>query len=382
MRKCFISPSKYVQGEGELKNLGYFIKTFGKSALLVASKSGVNRVRLSLDETSKKYGVSFIESDFDGECTTQEVLRLKALSEKNNCSCIVGLGGGKAIDAAKCVANGGPIIIVPTIAATDAPTSSSSVLYTENGVVDHFESFNQSPSVVLVDTEIIASSPVRLLVSGMGDALATYFEARATERSYSEVFAGFSCGSADNSCPPAKQTKTAMALARLCYETLLADGLKAKQACELNIVTPALENVVEANILLSGLGFESGGLAAAHSIHNGLTLIPQCRDTYHGEKVAFGTLCQLMLENAPLEEIEAVLAFCLSIGLPICFEDLGVKSVSDHMIMEAAKRACAPGEAIHGMPFPIRPEAVAAAILAADKIGSHYKCLNTFKNKI
>ncbi|TPH13547.1 iron-containing alcohol dehydrogenase, partial [Brevibacillus laterosporus] len=76
-------------------------------------------------------------------------------------------------------------------------------------------------------------------------------------------------------------------LAKLCYETLLEDGLKAKISCDSNIVTPALENIIETNILLSGLGFESGGLAAAHAIHNGLTALEGTHSYYHGEKVAF-----------------------------------------------------------------------------------------------
>ena len=59
---------------------------------------------------------------------------------------------------------------------------------------------------------------------------------------------------------------TAYALARLCYETVRDWGVAALTACEAQVVTPALERVVEANILLSGLGFESGGLGAAHAL--------------------------------------------------------------------------------------------------------------------
>ncbi|MGF7473584.1 glycerol dehydrogenase, partial [Salmonella enterica subsp. enterica serovar Minnesota] len=61
---------------------------------------------------------------------------------------------------------------------------------------------------------------------------------------------------------------TAFELARFCYTTLMRYGRLAKLACEQHQVTPALEHVIEANTLLSGLGFESGGLAAAHAIHN------------------------------------------------------------------------------------------------------------------
>lgn len=373
MRKAFICPTKYVQGENELLNIGYFIATFGKSALLIAHPDDLARVKDSLDQSAEKFGITFVTGDFSGECSRGEVARLQTLAAQSHCDCTIGLGGGKAIDTAKCVAQGEALIIVPTIAATDAPTSHSAVLYTEDGAFDDYAYFKQSPSVILIDTKIIAQAPTRFLVSGMGDALSTYFEARATAASYSNVNAGLPCGAREGKCPPAKGTNTAMALARLCYETLLADGLKAKEASECKVVTPALENIIEANILLSGLGFESGGLAGAHAIHDGLTILEGAHHYYHGEKVAFGTLAQLLLENAPMEEIEELLDFCLEIGLPVCLADIGVESISDDELMAVAEKACIPEESIHSMPFPIMVEAVAAAIKAADKLGSSYK---------
>lgn len=373
MRKAFICPSKYVQGEDELVNLGYFVKTFGESALLIAHPDDIARVKDKLDETSEKFGVKFIESGFKGECSKQEVARLQEIANQNGCDCTIGLGGGKAIDTAKCVAEGEALIIVPTIAATDAPTSHSAVLYTPDGAFDDYAYFKQSPSVVLVDTTVIAKAPTRFLVSGMGDALSTYFEARATANSYSNVNAGLPCGVREGLCKEAKGTKTSLALAKLCYETLLSDGVKAKEASDCNLVTQALENIVEANILLSGLGFESGGLAGAHAIHDGLTILEGTHKYFHGEKVAFGTLAQLVLENAAQEEINEVLDFCLAIGLPVCLEDIGVDSITSEELMEVAAKACIPEESVHSMPFPITVESVAAAIITADKIGKTYK---------
>ncbi len=67
--------------------------------------------------------------------------------------------------------------------------------------------------------------------------------------------------------------QAALALAELCYNTLLEEGEKAMLAAEQHVVTLALERVIEANTYLSGVGFESGGLAAAHAVHNGLTAI-------------------------------------------------------------------------------------------------------------
>lgn len=372
MRKAFICPTKYVQGEDELLNLGYFVKTFGTNALLIAHKDDVARVKAKLDATAKKFGVKFVNAPFTGECSRQEVAALQKLAAENKCDCAIGLGGGKAIDTAKCVAEGSNLIIVPTIAATDAPTSHSAVLYTPDGAFDDYAYFKQSPSVVLIDTTVIAKAPARFLVSGMGDALSTYFEARANVQSFANVNAGLPCGAREGFAAPAKGTKTAFALATLCYQTLLEDGYKAKLACENNVVTPALENIIEANILLSGLGFESGGLAAAHAIHDGLTVLEETHHMFHGEKVAFGTICQLVLENADQEEIDQVINFCMTVGLPVCLADLGVQDIGDRL-MTVAEKACIPEESVHSMPFPVTPADVAAAIVAADKLGAAAK---------
>lgn len=368
MRKAFISPTKYVQCDGALYDLGDYVKLYGSSALLIAHRDDAARVKAQLDSTSAKTGVNFVASDFGGECSRQEVARLTEVAKRANCDVIIGLGGGKAIDTAKCVANSvKPVIICPTIAATDAPTSSSAVLYTPEGAFDDYAYFVSNPNVVLVDTAVIAKAPARFLVSGMGDALSTYFEARACSRSFARVNAsGYGRAKAVG-------TKTALALATLCYETLLEDGYKAKLACEAKVATAALENIVEANILLSGLGFESGGLAAAHAVHDGLTVLEETHKFFHGEKVAFGTLVQLVLENAESAEIQEVIDFCLSVGLPVCLADLGVKDIGDRL-MEVAEKACIPEESVHNMPFPITANMVAAAIMAADKLGAAAKC--------
>ena len=257
MRKAFICPSKYVQGEDELLNLGYFVKTFGDSALLIADPFAKNLVKDKLAATEKKFGIKLYSCDFGGECSRNEVKKMQEFAKKNNCACTIGLGGGKAIDTAKCVAMGNNLIICPTIAATDAPTSHSAVLYTDDHHFDDYAYFKQNPSVVLIDTTVVANAPARFLVSGMGDALSTYFEARANVRSFSNVNAGLPCGANRATGEMLGYgTMAAASLAELCYKTLLSDGTKALAACEQHVVTPALERIIETNILLSGLGFE------------------------------------------------------------------------------------------------------------------------------
>ena len=156
------------------------------------------------------------------------------------------------------------------------------------------------------------------------------------------------------------------------YNTLLEEGEKAMLAAEQHVVTPALERVIEANTYLSGVGFESGGLAAAHAVHNGLTAIPDAHHYYHGEKVAFGTLTQLVLENAPVEEIETVAALSHAVGLPITLAQLDIKEDVPAKMRIVAEAACAEGETIHNMPGGATPDQVYAALLVADQYGQRF----------
>jgi len=213
---------------------------------------------------------------------------------------------------------------------------------------------------VLVDTDIIAKAPVRTLVSGMGDALATFWE---TDTCYKSLKPNALTGGT----PP---TEVAYMISRLCYDTLLGYGVEAKLSVEKKVATPALERVVEANILLSGLGFESGGLAAAHSVHNGLTVLPATHGKYHGEKVAFGTLVQMVMEGRPREQINEVLNFCKSVGLPTNLKMLDVIDPSEEDIMKVAEATATEGETIHLTWFPVTAKMVYAAICIADAIGS------------
>ena len=252
------------------------------------------------------------------------------------------------------------MFICPTIASTDAPCSALSVIYTDEGVFEKYLFLPANPNLVMMDTEIIAKSPVRLTVAGMGDALATYFEARACQRSEA------------TSCAGGNTTGAAMALAELCFDTLMEEGVKAKIALEAGVCTPAVEKIIEANTLLSGIGFESAGLAGAHAIHNGLTVLEECHHMYHGEKVAFGTLAQLVLENVPHEELEEIIMWCIEVGLPVTLEELGAGNVTDEQLMEIAKAASAEGDTLQNMPFTVTPESVFAAIKAADAYGRYY----------
>lgn len=363
MANIMISPSRYVQGRGELKRLGNYLTAIGKELFIVISPSGEKRFRKDIEESFKGTDTKIHFAAFNGECSKVEIDRLIVEFKKLGCDGVVGIGGGKILDTAKAIAffKGVKVAIVPTIASTDAPCSALSVLYTEDGIFDRYLFLPSNPNCVVLDTEVISKAPSRLLIAGMGDALATYFEARAASASNA------------NNCAGGKVTLASMALAELCYNTLIREGLKAKLSIEAGVCTRSVENIIEANTLLSGIGFESAGLAAAHAIHNGLTVLEECHHLYHGEKVAFGTIAQLVLENAPAEEIEEVIEFCMSVGLPTTLEDLGVKEIVPEKIMAVAEATCAEGETIYNMPFDVDADKVYAAIIGADAMGKYFK---------
>ena len=361
MLSVFCAPSRYVQGRDATRQLPTELMRLGIAGrcLLIASPTAfglLNDLWLEVFEQSK---ISLNVVVFKGECSKQEIERLVAEARHCGADTLIGAGGGKVLDTARAVAAflGKPVACCPTTAASDAPCSALSVVYSESGTFEECLFYPRNPELVLVDTRVIAKAPVRQLISGMGDALATRFEAEASRQAFRpNVVGGLS-------------TLAAGAIADLCYRTLLADGEAAIEAVRVGAVTPALERIVEANTLLSGLGFESGGLALAHSIHNGLTVAEETHDRLHGEKVAFGALVQLVLEGRGPSDLNEVLDFCIRVGLPVTLSQLGLDPLSKSLALAIAERALAPGETAHNVVFPLSVESVAEALFAADALG-------------
>ncbi len=365
MQQRAIFPGRYVQGRGALDELSEEVSRLGRSALIVAGRTAHETIIPGrLQAWREQFDVK-VEL-FGGECSHQEIERLSQVAGDLGSEVVIGMGGGKTIDTAKAVSHstGSWTVIVPTIASTDAPTSAVSVIYTSDGTFEGYLFQSRNPDLVLVDTDIIARAPVRFLVAGMGDALATWFEADSCRRSSSPS----PCGGLG--------TRAAYALARLCYDTILEHGVSARVACQQDVVTAALSHVVEANTLLSGLGFESGGLGAAHSIHNGLTRLSGTHHFYHGEKVAFGVQAGLFLTDRSRSTIETVYDFCESVELPTTLSEIGLGEASNADLRQVAEGACAEGETIHNETGTIRPEMVSAALKTADGFGRLRKGTN------
>ncbi|MDY0167652.1 MAG: glycerol dehydrogenase [Thermoguttaceae bacterium] len=360
MKTVLIAPRKYIQGRGVLAEIGDYAKLLGDRVMVLWDPVVKGIIGETVLTSLSAAGLAVVDVDFQGESSKDEVSRVAGIARDKNVHVMIGVGGGKALDTAKAAAVevGMKIMTVPTIASNDSPTSSATVWYDAEGNCCGFECWPFNPDIVLVDSQVVANGPVRAFVAGMGDALATWIEAEAAYKTRASNLGG------------GVSTMAAMALARLCYDTLLEFGIEARRAVERNCVTPAVEKVIEANVLLSGLGFESGGLATAHMIANALPSFPECKSLMHGEKVGFGIVSQLCLDDeTEVDEMIHVVDFAIAIGLPVTFADLNIEGIGRDRLKQIGDICAGEGSLCANHPFEITSDGVVDAMIAADALG-------------
>lgn len=357
------SPKKFIIGQHLLPQLHEHVKDFGDYALLISDEFILERVREEALAGLLQAGLRGVVDKFRYECTEQEIHRLTHLAEQYGANVIVGIGGGKTLDVAKAVAFylRRPVVLFPTIASTDAPCTALAVIYNQAGEFERYLFLPQNPDVVLADTAIIAAAPPRFFSAGVGDALATYFEARACYRSDGLNLVG------------KRPSRTGLGLAQLCYELLGENIELAMDAIRHHVSTPALEQVIEATIYLSGVGAEAGGLAAAHAVNNGMSLIAELHRAQHGEKVVFGLLTQLVLERAPQHELDEVFRIIDCAGLPMTLQELGLTHFDESEWRKVAQLACDPLDTMGNMPMTVSEQDVYAAVVAANAMAERYR---------
>lgn len=357
------SPSRYIQGRYELERIREHTEIYGKRVFFLIDVFFFERLKEKLQGLYAEGGSRVQYEQFGGQCTEEEILRCTDVAKELRPDVVVGIGGGKTMDTAKAVADNysAAVVIVPTTASTDAPAMGLSVVYTAAGEHIGARHYKKNPDLVLLDTEILAKAPVRFLVAGMGDALSTYPECRANLQSSSPnyVNSGY------------HQTIAGLAISRACHETILSRGVNARLAAEIGLCTKDVEDVIEANTLLSGLGVQNTSCAGAHSIAEGITVLPPCAKLLHGEVVAFGVLVQLIVEGAPADEIDELYDFFRQVGLPTTFEALGIPDATDDDIMKVAETS------MHSYwdvePFTVTPRMVFDGLMMANAIGKRHR---------
>ncbi len=363
MIKSIIFPHRYIQGAGAIKELPQLLAPLGQSIVVIMDPTIKSFLNDDLSAILKNFQVYM--HDFCGESTEEEMKKCAQIIEQENAQMVIGIGGGKAIDTAK-----GAVtfvnrkiftIVMPTIVSSDAPCSKNAVVYSKDHRVlgDIHGLFN--PDIVLVDSQIIANAPARFLSAGIGDGLATWLEAQAVRTTMLKNFTGYS------------GTSSAFKIAELCHETLMKYGAIALSHVDENLASPQLDEVIEAATLMSTIGFESGGLAAAHGYHQGLAELAETHPYLHGEKVSLGICASLFLTHKEPAFIDEIYSFLHSVRLPICLADIGINNSSDDNLMIAINRMMAEGEITHNEPIDYNANDYLTALKAADIYGIAFK---------
>jgi len=354
-----IAPASYSQGREVLADPAAYAALSGERAFLLGGTTALDEARPALTDGLEAAGID-VAGVADGvdACTFDRIDALTAAARDAGSGdgppgAVVAVGGGVALDAGKAVAErtGAELATVPTVASTDAPCSSVAVVYDAAGRFDGYVRRSRNPEAVVVDTGVIAAAPARFLRYGMGDALATRFEVEAVTRA----------GAAADTHAGGRPTRAARTLAADCYRTISEAGEAALSAARRDAATGALDRVVEANTLLSGLGFESGGLAAAHAFAKGFSRAGV--DEPHGVLVAFGTLAQLVLADREPALLAEVADLCRRLELTAPLAELGV---DDGQVGAVAAAACGDGTTMDDLPRAVAPADAAAALRAAD----------------
>lgn len=358
----FVSPPKYVQGPGVIDILDQYVAELGKNVTVICDSFVWGKFGARIQAAFDRGGIVLNQFIFSGQASIGQVELARASAIKSGSDVIIGVGGGKACDVAKSVGKrlNCKWVTVATIASTDAPTSSLSVLYQDNGDFYAYELHGKNPDLVVVDTEAVAKAPARFLAAGMADAAATRFESAMCAAAGSLTILG------------ARPSNAGLALGALAWDNCRKYGLAAMKAVEVGAVTPAVELIVETNTFHSGVGFESGGFSGAHSVHNGLTLLPESHIAMHGEIVNFGVLVQLVLEGRKDVDLDDFIEFSLPLGLPVTLDAIGIKQMTPEKLQLVSEAATAANESIHWMPFKVTAEMVAGAILGADAYARNY----------
>nr|WP_078395502.1 iron-containing alcohol dehydrogenase family protein [Shouchella patagoniensis] len=295
--------------------------------------------------------VEVLFEPYTGVCSVKEIKRLAEKALAGNYDALIGVGGGKLVDLVKGAAHllAKPYVLIPTLASNCAPWTPISVIYNDAGIYTHFDVYEQNASLLLIDPNLLITAPEEFFIAGIGDTLAKWYEADVQLRSMREKSAAL---------------EISYYAASLCKSVLLEKSIGATRSLGEGVANGDYRKVAEAIIMLGGMvggfGDKYGRIAGAHSIHNGLTALQETHNVLHGNKVAYGILVQLALEEN-WNEIEHLASFYKEIGLPVSLSDLGVDA-SHSNLYTVYEKATVPEESIHVLPIEVGAGNVQRAI--------------------
>jgi glycerol dehydrogenase-like iron-containing ADH family enzyme len=350
-----IAPARVLRGDYCLANSGQEIAALGVRPLIVGGNQTLKVVEAFLKPALKAAKLTSETASYTPDCAESSLLRLKETVKQHQADVIIGVGGGKALDLAKLVAyqSSLPIVTIPTSGATCAAWTALSNVYSEAGAFQYDVTLNRCPDLLILDYGLIRTAPQRTLVAGIGDAIAKWYEA--------------SVSSGDSTAT--------LIISAVQQARILRDILFQKSAIALkNVESDAWREVVDATVLLAGVVGGIGGVdcrtVAAHAVHNGLTHLLEAHDVLHGEKVAYGILVQLRLEEMvqgnqlAASARQQLLKFYSEIGLPKSLEDLGLSQITLAQLRQVTAIATQPQSDIHRLPFAVSDQQLVAAMVS------------------
>lgn len=280
------APACYLYNAGVRKESGNHVRIFGTHALMIHGKLGLEAMGSNFLNSFSKAGVTLEKYLFDSEVCEKELENI-CKTATNNVQMVIGVGGGKVMDIAKLAAHAlhVPVVCMPTIAATCAAVTPMSVLYHEDGTYRQDVFFPQNPNMVIADPEVIGAAPVEYLKAGILDSIAKWYEGSASIKGCAEIADIFDVG--------------ALRMAGMLFEEMMANVQEAIDSAVTGTLSAPLMSVIHLNIYFAGL-IQSMGIKAvrngiAHSVHNGLTVLPESHALLHGLKVGYGIYVQLMV---------------------------------------------------------------------------------------
>ncbi|WP_353931533.1 iron-containing alcohol dehydrogenase family protein [Okeanomitos corallinicola TIOX110] len=349
-----VSPARVIRGAGILGSAVVEIASLGTRPLIVAGDRTLGIFQESLQPIFQSEHLDAATSSYGADCCEATLKALRKAAKEHKADVIIGMGGGKALDTAKLVGHQLklPVVTIPTSAATCAAWTALSNVYSESGAFLYDVGLSRCPDLLILDYDLIQTAPQRTLVAGIGDAIAKWYEASVSSGHLQDT----------------------LIIAAVQQARVLRDILFQKSAAALQ--SPGSEvwrEVVDATVLLAGVIGGLGGAqcrtVAAHAVHNGLTHI--CgHDSIHGEKVAYGILVQLrleeMLQSNQLADAarQQLLKFYAEIGLPQKLADLGLGNITLTELQTAAEISLSPNSDIHRLPFPVALEQLMAAMIS------------------
>ena len=354
MLSLSVAPAKVIRASQALNCAGDMIARLGSRPLIVGGDRTLAIAQPRLQPVLKQQKLHFAEASYGSNCSEAGLASLRQAVVAHEADLIIGVGGGKALDAAKLLAHQCqlPVVTIPTSAATCAAWTALSNVYSEQGAFLYDVSLDRCPDLLVLDYELIQTAAQHTLVAGIGDAIAKWYEASV------------SSGSSDRT----------LIVAAVQQARVLRDILFQKSATALKQPGgDAWREVVDATVLLAGVIGGLGGAqcrtVAAHAVHNGLTHIP-IHSSIHGEKVAYGILVQLRLEEMvqgnqlAATARQQLLKFYAEIGLPQTLGDLGLGDITLAQLQQAAEIALDPNSDIHRLPFKVVTEQLMAAMVS------------------